>query len=594
MIAGTLGTFIGFALLILFISILLFSVGRYSGLSNGEGKIDNQSVLFIPLTGEIVERKGNMFLDWEEDSPFFRGPRHVGLWEMQQALIRAKTDKRIQGVYLKLGPLSSGWASLNTLVESLLDFKKSGKFIYAYGENFDEKSYFVASTSQQIIGYPEGSFEFNGLAAVTPFLKGTLDKLGIKPQIFRVGEYKSAIEIFIQEKMSEANRKQTSELITDIWNTYIGQISKLRHLSQEDLNRFANELSITKMTQALELKMIDDIASETQVLEKIKSLAGTPKDQKLNLISFTRYERTLSEKDFSLNHPSVGVLFASGEIISGSSSEGYIGSDDIVALLRQMGKEKNIKAIVLRINSPGGSALAADIIAKEINEIKKTKPVVASLGDTAASGGYYIAAGADQIFSLPQTITGSIGVFGVMFNAQNFLNQKLGITFDRVVSHNFADMGNSTREMTPMEHDKIQADVEHTYQQFLKIVQQGRNFKTIEEIEPLAQGRVWSGIQAQKLKLIDQMGDLSRAIEAAAKLAKLDPQNGNVEIYPREKSSLQQFLQLMSDMTYGDDATLFPSQFHLTNEIKTLNHFHQHWKKLDPVLTLETRSWEIK
>lgn len=547
--AGALGTLIGLFLFVFLGLIILLAVSSAMSTHFSETRVEKNSVLFIPLNGELVERKGSMFLDWEEDSPFFRGPRHIGLWEVQLALERAKDDKNIKGIYLKLGSLSAGWASLGSLVHSLADFKTSGKFIHAYGEIFDEKTYYVAAIADKIHGYPEGSFEFNGIATVPLYIKGTLDKLGIRPQIFKVGKFKSAVEIFNEDKMSEASRKQNQELIDDLWSHTIGEISTLRGLAPETLNQIASDLSVTRASEALDKKLLDDASSEEQVLDLMKGLTERAKDKKLNLISFSHYQRLPEVDDLIGEKNRIGVIFASGEIISGSSSEGYIGSEDVVAMLRQIARDKEIKAVVLRINSPGGSALAADVIWRQIAELKKTKPVVASFGDLAASGGYYIAAGADYIFSDPNSITGSIGVFGVMFNSQNFFNQKLGITFDRVVTHPHADMGDSTREMSAGERLKIQSEVEQTYQQFLRVVQQGRNIKSAEKMEELAQGRVWSGQKALALGLVDEHGDLDDAIEKAAALAKLGA-TWSIDVFPREKSPIEQLFQVMGQMSF--------------------------------------------
>lgn len=590
MFTCVLGTMIGLSLF-LFLgvsSLILFS--HVITTQFGEGKIEKGSVLFLPLEGEVVERKGNMFMDWEEDSPFFRGPRHIGLWEVQQALKKAKEDPRIKGLYIKIGPLAAGWASLTSLVTSLADFKKSGKFVHVYGEAFDEKSYFVATIADRIHAYPEGSFEFNGIAAVPVFIKGTLDKLGIRPMIFRVGEFKSAVETFTQEKMSEPSRQQTRELIDDIWNHYISQISQLRGIPPESLNRVAAELLVTKTSEALEQHLVDDASSEEQVLDQMKTLVQSPKDKKLDLVSLMRYFKITEEPSLPQSRKKIGILFASGEIISGSSSEGYVGSEDFLASLRQIAKDKEIKALVLRVNSPGGSALAADVIWRQILELKKSKPVVASFGDVAASGGYYIAAGANHIFAYPQSVTGSIGVFGVMFNAQEFSQQKLGLSFDRVASHPHADIGSSTRKMLPIEQQKIQKEVEQTYQQFLRVVQQGRDFDSLEETDHLAQGRVWSGLRAKELGLVDEFGGLGEALAKAAELAQLGD-SWDVEIFPQEKSPLQQFVQVLTEMSFLQN-WLLPDLLS-QEEWGILSRF-QHLKKMGRLLALDPQPMQIK
>ena len=588
--AGTIGTFIGFALIIFLGLATLILISSFTASQFGNAKIEPNSVLFLPLRGELVERKGNMFLDWEEDSPFYRGPRHVGLWEIERALEKAQSDSRIRGVYIKMGPLSAGWASLGSLVQALSDFKKNGKFIQVYSENFDEKTYYVASVADKIHGYPEGSFEFNGLASVPLFLKGSLEKMGVKPEIFRVGEFKSAVEIFTQEKMSEESRQQNSILVEDLWSHYLSDLKLFRGQSPEFFNQIASQLEVTKMSQALERKMIDQASSEEEVLDLLKGLTDTPRDKKLGLVSYGRYQRQIDAQNLLSSKPKIAVIFVNGEIISGSSTDEYVGSEDLIASLRQIARDKDIKSLVLRVNSPGGSALAADVIWRQILELKKTKPVVASFGDMAASGGYYIAAGADYIFSSPSTVTGSIGVFGVMFNTQALFNQKLGVTFDRVVSHPHADLGDMTREMSTEEKQKIQSEVEQTYQQFLRVVQQGRNFKTINEADKVARGRVWSGAKAQELGLVDEFGDLSQAIEKAAELAKIEDA-WDIQIFPKEKSPFEQIIQAVGEMSIFRNLAL--PLIGSREELKSLKSLLQ-LKEMGRVLAIDPQSPEIK
>ncbi|MCB0384024.1 MAG: signal peptide peptidase SppA, partial [Bdellovibrionales bacterium] len=409
-LACAIGTVFGFALLMFFGIVFLIATASLSSSKMGEASIKDNSILFIPLRGEVVERKGTFFMDWEEDSPFFSGTRRIGLFELQEAIRKAKSDKKIRGIYLKVGGLRCGWASAEAIYRSLLDFKSSGKYIQAYGEYFDEKSYLIASTADKIHIYPEGSFEFNGIAAVPLFAKGTLEKLNIETQIFRAGEFKSAVELFTQEKMSPENRQQTLELVNDLWNHYVQTIAERRQIEAQELNRIASDLDVLRSHQALQHNLADEPASEEQVLELLRTLSDTEKDKKLPLVSFSNYYRSTNQ-GFGLGKSNrIAVIFASGEIISGRNTDEYVGSEDILMAMRQIAKEKDIKGLVIRVNSPGGSALASDVIWRQTLEVKKTKPVIASFGDIAASGGYYLAAGADHIFAEANTLTGSIGV----------------------------------------------------------------------------------------------------------------------------------------------------------------------------------------
>ena len=588
-LACSIGTFFGFSLLIFFGVIFMVIASSLSSSGGGDRQVKDKSILFLPLKGELVERKGSFFIDWEEDSPFFSGPRRVGLFEIQESLRKAKDDKKIRGVYLKMGHLRAGWASAEALHRALLDFKSSGKFIQAYGESFNEKTYYIASVADKIHIYPEGSFELNGIAAVPMFAKGTLEKLGIHPQIFRVGEFKSAVETFTEDRMSDESRRQTRELVNDLWNHFVQEVAVRREIDPKVINQLASDLKILRATDALDNGLVDEPSSEEQVIDLLKTLVGTSKDKRLPLVSASRYYRYKKQSFDLKDSPRIAVIFASGEIISGNSSDDYIGSDDIVAALREIGRDKNIKALVLRVNSPGGSALASDVIWRQTLELKKTKPVIASFGDVAASGGYYMSAGADHIFAEAKTLTGSIGVFGLFFTTKKFFNNKLGVTFDRVLTHPYADVGSGSRQMTTFERDRIQSEINETYAQFLRVVKQGRNFQTKEETDKVARGRVWSGIQAHQVGLIDETGGLMDALKKAADVSQLGD-SWEVEVFPREKSPFDQFVRALGDMSLvkallGGDQTLA--------EVLPFLKRLKGWQKMGEVLALNPNMMTI-
>ena len=588
--ACSIGTFFGLSLLIFFGLVFLIAIANLSPSRMGERDIKDKSILFLPLKGEIVERKDFFFWDGEVAPPFFQGPRRLGLFEIQESLRKAKDDDKILGVYLKIGHLKTGWASAEAIHRALLDFKASGKFVQAYGEHFNEKNYYIASAADRIYIYPEGSFELNGIAVVPLFAKGALEKLGIHPQILRVGEFKSAAETFTEEKMSEKSRLQTRELINDVWNHFVQEVAARRELDPQIFNQLASNLKVLRASEALENSLVDKPSSEQQVIELLKTLAETSKDDKPPLVHFNRYFRQ-QQRSFDLkDKPRIAVIFATGGIISGDSTEGFVGSETIVRALRNIGREKNVKALVIRVNSPGGSALAADVIWRQTLELKKTKPVIASFGDVAASGGYYISSGADYIFAEAKTLTGSIGVFGMFFNTKKFFNGKLGVTFDRVLTHPYSDVGSSSRDMTSFERNRIQSTVNETYAQFLRVVKQGRNFQTDEETDRLARGRVWSGLQAQQVGLVDEQGGIMEALQKAAEVSQLGD-SWEVEVFPREKNFFEELISAIGEMSFVK--SLFTSSQVFEELLPTLKRLKA-WQQMGEILALDPNLVMIK
>ncbi|MCC7403650.1 MAG: signal peptide peptidase SppA [Bdellovibrionales bacterium] len=589
--ASALGTVLGLGLLFFSGMLLMIVIATLSSNQMGEVGLKQNSILYFNLKGRIIEQKGSFFADWAEDSPFFSGPRTHGLFEMLESLRKGKTDAKVRGAYIKLGDLDCGWASIEALRRAFIDFKSEGKFVHVYAENYDERTYYLATVADKIYVYPEGSFEFNGIGVVPLFVKGTLEKLGITPQIFKVGEFKSAVEIFSQDRMSRESREQTSELINDLWNVFIQEVGKARNLEASVLNKLAADLEITRADQAIEKGLVDEPVAEEQVLELLRGLTHTKSDQPAPLVSYSSYFHKLSEPAFNLSHKKrIAVIFAEGEIISGNSSDEYIGSDDLVKAMREVAREKDIKGLVIRVNSPGGSALASDVIWRQTLEVKKTKPVVASFGDVAASGGYYLSAGADFVYAEPNTLTGSIGVFGVMFTTQEFFNQKLGITFDRVLTHPYADIGDGSRNMNDFERNRIQAEVEKTYQQFLRVVKQGRNYQSPEEVDNVARGRVWSGIQAQQNGLVDERGGLYEALDKIAEVAQLGD-DWEVEVFPREKSPFEQFME-----AFGE-TSLFKKLVSLQQPVEELAKLWARlpqWQRQGGILALDPQQFVIR
>ena len=427
-------------------------------------------------------------------------------------------------------------------------FKKSGKFIIAYSEAYDEKLYYLATVANEILMYPLGEFEFNGIFSQSMFFKKTLAKLEVEPTLIRAGKFKSAGEMITQEKMSHENRLQVTELTQGLWNTVLAQIvEEQKQLTVEQLNQWAEKLEVFSAKTAYNAKLVSQLVPVEEVEKKLLKMSGLKGDDEVRLVAWNSYADTaVSSRSFLSNKDKVAVILAEGEIQMGSgSNNGTIYSDELSSLIRELDKDKEVKAVVLRIDSPGGSALASDVIWRSLEYLKKHKKVVASCSDVAASGGYYIAAGADYIYAEPTTITGSIGVFGMLFNAEKFFDNKLGITFDGVKTHSSADIMSNSRTLTEFEKNRIQEEVTDIYGTFLGVVQQGRKkFEDKEAVREVAEGRVWLGARAMEIGLVDGMGSLDAAIVKAASLAGL--KSYDVILYPDEKRWIDKVMDSLS------------------------------------------------
>jgi protease-4 len=389
--------------------------------------------------------------------------------------------------------------------------------------------------------HPEGGLDFRGLSASVMFLKGAMEKLEVEPQIIRHGKFKSAIEPLILDKMSDANREQTSTYLNALWNRMLDGISTARKISVQELTAMADQALIRNPKDALKYKLIDKLAYEDEVQASLRKRLGIEEKDKIKFVSLGKYFETPSDE--AKAKEKVAIIYASGDIVDGEGSDDNVGGDKIAATIRKARLDEKVKAIVLRVNSPGGSALASDIMWREVILAKKVKPVVVSMGDVAASGGYYISCAADRIFASPNTITGSIGVFGVLINTKKLFNNKLGITIDTVKTNKFADMGASYRPLTDTERDIIQQGVEEVYQTFITHVGEGRKMATAN-VDSIGQGRVWAGTDAKKINLIDEFGGLKDAIAYAAKKAKLEKYR--VVGYPEQEEPFKKFMKQVS------------------------------------------------
>jgi protease IV len=547
-----LATIIGLFVFILLSFFILAGIG--SALSSGSDdvtEVAENSVLKIDMNQNISEIA-------PEDDPFSKifneGPGTIGLIQWKEAIANAKLDPNIKGIYLHMEYPVAGFATLQEMRNALLDFKKSGKFIYTYGEVMTEKAIYLASIADKSYLNTAGGLEFNGLSTDIMFMKGLFDKIGVQPVIFRVGEYKSYVEPFIRTDMSKENREQMSSYINSIANSAYNEIAQSRGITKTQIDELLNKALIQTPQDAVTHKLITNVGYFDEFESELKKKLGTKATEKLKLVSFEKYAKAKKIKKEGDRSNQIAVIVGEGDIISGESITGEsIGSETIVKELRKARKDSKVKAIVLRINSGGGSALASDVMWREVQLTKKVKPIIASMGDVAASGGYYMAMGCDTIVASPTTITGSIGIFGILFNVQELMNNKLGITFDGVKTHEYANSPSVTRQMSDAEKMMIQNGVNRGYETFTAKAAQGRKMP-IANLKALAGGRVWTGEQAKQNGLVDVLGGLEDAIAIAAKKAKLKEGNYRVKYTPQAKSDFQ---KLMDNLTNdSEDAHL--------------------------------------
>jgi protease-4 len=560
--ASMLGFVLG-SILLFFILIGMISAAVNSFDDEKVTEVKSNSMLFLDFEKPIVDRASkNPFENINFNS--FESEPSAGLNTILENLRKAKTDKNIKGIYMELSTINTGIATVEEIRNALIDFKKSGKTIISYSEVYTQKSYYLASVADKIYMNPQGAMELKGLGAEIMFYKGLLDKIEVETQVIRHGRFKSAVEPFILDKMSNDNRLQTRGFMQSIWNFMLNNIATSRKLSFEELNTLANNFSIREPEDAIKYKLVDKLVYKDEVLEELKTLTGiTKKDENPQLITLSKYSKSPSSEKKSLKDDQIAIIYASGEIESGEGGSDKIGSETVSKAIREARLNDKIKAIVLRVNSPGGSALASEVIWREAELANKVKPVVVSMGDVAASGGYYISAASRKIFASPNTITGSIGVFGLIFNAQKMLNNKLGITFDTVKTNRLSDFGSMTRPLTAEEKQIFQQGVEKVYDTFTKRVANGRKMEQAN-VDSIGQGRVWSGVEAKNIGLVDEFGGLNDAIAAAAKMANLSKYR-TVEL-PKQKDP---FKEILAEL--GNEAETKYLNYKLGDEAKYFN-----------------------
>ena len=540
-------------------------VGIASAFSTEEPKVvAANSVLVLDLSNEFAEQVQN---DPISEIVNKKNGKLPSLSELVHLIAYAKKDDAIKGIYIKCQQNPNGYAASEEIRKALIDFKTSKKFVIAYGETITQKGYMVANVADAIYTHPQGGIEWNGFNYETVFLKGLLDKLEIQPQVFYAGKFKSATEPFRYTQMSEANKLQTNVWLGGLYNQFISSTADSRNLNVDSLKYWANEGLIQTAYDASKTGLVDGLMYDDQV-KKIISKKLRQDDQKdIAFLSMGDYAGSVAIR--GTGSGKVAVIFANGDVVMGKNQQGSIASDDFRVLLQKIRKDDAIDAVVLRVNSPGGSALASDIIWREIDLLKKEKPVVVSMGDLAASGGYYIACGADSIFANAGTITGSIGVFSVIPNVKGLMNNKLGISFDGVKTGQYADMPSTTRPLNATEQRFMQAGVDSIYHAFKSRVAIGRK-KSIEYIDSIAQGRVWIGADAIKIGLVDRIGTLDDAIASAAKMAKL--KGYGIKAYPESKSFIESFMEEYKETAKvkAIKEELGSTQFELFKEIKSI------------------------
>jgi protease-4 len=534
-LGSCLGVLISLGLLIL---IGLGIISAIISSAEEEVKISPKTILKLELNQPIVERSSKNPFD-NLDIKRLRSNKSIGLNTIVNNLKKAKNDENIVGIYMDLSTINAGgFATVQEIRNAILDFKKSGKFVVAYSDTYTQIAYYLASAADKVYLNPEGNLEMLGLKAQVMFYKGALEKLGINAQIIRHGKFKSAVEPFMLDKMSPANREQFDVLLNSIWGNITSEISKSRNISVEELNSIANNMLVTDGESAIKAKLVDGLLYKDELIKKLTTFAKLEKDKEPEAISITKYDQ-VAAKDEKFSHEKISVIYANGEVVMGSDSQN-LSEKEISNAIRTARKDENTKAIVLRVNSPGGSALASDIIWREMDLARKVKPVVVSMGDYAASGGYYITAPANIIYAQPTTLTGSIGVFGVLFDVQKGLKDKLGISVDVAKTNEHADLGTPFRSLSSNENQVIQMEIERIYKTFTSHVSAGRRLPA-SYVDSIGQGRVWSGLMAQKLKLVDKIGGLTDAIAEAAKLARV--KEYRIVELPEQKDAFSEMLE---------------------------------------------------
>jgi protease-4 len=539
--ASLIGTILAGLVLFLLMFVILGGIMSFAG-GDEVVEIEEHTILALELNKKILDNEPNdPFADMSLMN--LNVEKAIGLNDLLENIKKAKSDDNIDGIFLKLSSMNAGISTVEEIRNALIDFKESGKFIISHSDAYSQKTYYLASIADQVYLTPEGGMQFFGLSAQIMFFTKMFKKFGIEPVIIRHGKFKSAVEPFMLEKMSEANREQLSTFIGTIWNDMLKKIAEARNLSVEKLNQVADDLLIKKAESCVELGLVDSLKYYDQLLATLQQKTGAEKIKDLKFTFHSKYTKVPKKKkdgEKGLAKDKIAVIYATGDIVDGKGDGTNIGGESLSRTIRQVRQDDKIKAIVLRINSPGGSALASEVILREVKLAKEAKPLIVSMGDYAASGGYYIACAADTILASANTLTGSIGVFGVLFNIEKLMNDKIGITTDKVNTNEHADLGSPMRRISAEEEAYILSSIEDIYSTFTQHVAEGRGM-TVEDVDAIGQGRIWSGIKAKELGLVDILGGLDDAIAIAAEKAKLE--RYRVVDYPKKKDPFQAFME---------------------------------------------------
>jgi protease-4 len=538
MFASMLG-FILSAIVLVFLLIALIAGVASSMEGKKEVEVKDNSILRLTLNYPIEERTSENpfdninFGDGGEDDN-----QAIGLNDILKSIRHAKDDAHIKGIFLDLSIMQTGMANAEEIRNALIEFKKSKKFIIAYGEIYTQGSYYIASVADKIYLNPSGDMLFNGFSSNSLYMKTALEKMGLQAQVIKHGKFKSAGETFVEDKMSEENRKQVEEFVGAMYQHFMERVASARKKPVAEVYDMADNLRIQQPKDALALGMIDGLMYRDEVMNELRKRVSAKEDDKLKFINIGKYTDAVPAS--SKAKEKIAVIYAVGDIISGQGDEETIGSDKFASAFKKAREDKNVKAVVLRVNSPGGSAMASDVIWREVMLTKKEKPVIVSMGNVAASGGYYISLAADTIVAQPNTITGSIGVIGVMINAQKLMNEKLGLHLDGVKFGKYADLGRMDRPLNPDEEAIVQKAIDRIYVDFVTKVAKGRGM-SYEAVDAIAQGRVWSGVDAKKIGLVDVLGGIETAIDIAAKRAGLT--DYRITSLPEQEDPIQSLIK---------------------------------------------------
>ena len=503
----------------LFFIILLVSLSAMIASGDKPVTIESNSILVLKAGVPIPDRGNeNPFASF--DIINMEATPTPGLNEILKNLEKASTDNKIKGVLIETGVQNSGWATTEEIRNALLDFRATGKFVYAYSDYvLTQECYYLATAADKVYINPGVMMDFKGLSSEVLFFKDALEKLGVEVQVTRHGKFKGAVEPFMLDKLSEENREQIMAYAGSIWNHVLKNISEARNIPVDQLNSIADNLDATIATRAQEKGLVDGLIFRDVLIDTLKSLSGIDKDKDLKMVSMTRYSKVPAKK-IAMSKNKISVIYAEGNIVMGDGNDSNIGGNRFAGVIRKERRDTNVKAIILRVNSPGGNAVASDIMWRELKLAAEVKPVVVSMGNYAASGGYYISAPATKIYADPTTISGSIGVFGLLPNAGKFLEQKLGLKTDIVKTNKNSDFPSVFRPMNSTEKEVMQLNIEQIYGEFVGKVAMGRKMEA-RQVDSIGQGRVWSGSSAISIGLVDEIGGLETAIKGAAALAGL-------------------------------------------------------------------------